>query len=260
MAAVTLRWAAMDPMQLLSQARQGAGSLVEKALAIDDALGSWEDRMEEQVTEKITEKIKQAVHGEESDSDEEGLEPEERLQRERARKRKVQSALELERDRVRELEATRDELEAALQLAKETLAARDTTIADLDGRLVEYAELIPRWERKMEEERRAEDETRRRQQQAETDQIKAMADAMVADAQKQVELERAARATIEFRVAESFEDKARATADGEDMLELERERYRSDVNEQRQTMERQTMERLRSSELAHRQAAMSAEQ
>ena len=37
---------------LLSQVSQGGGSLLERALAIDDALGAWEDKVVEKAQEK----------------------------------------------------------------------------------------------------------------------------------------------------------------------------------------------------------------
>eukprot|EP01047_Picozoa_sp_COSAG01_P009033 COSAG01_NODE_365_length_18082_cov_9.136518_15_plen_61_part_00 len=43
----------MDAMGLLAQARDQAGSLVEKALAIDDAIGSWEDNLEQKAADKL---------------------------------------------------------------------------------------------------------------------------------------------------------------------------------------------------------------
>jgi hypothetical protein len=139
---------------------------------------------------------------------------------------------------------------------------RNETIRGLDGRLAEYSELIPKWERKMEEERRIEEAARKRQQQSEIERINRMASAMVAEAHKELELERAAKASVEFSVAAEFEDKARASNASADILEAERERYRVLVPtlQQQNKQLHDTVQRLRSNEMEHRQAAMAAEQ
>jgi hypothetical protein len=101
---------------LISKAKSHAGNLVEKALAIDDALNSWEDKIESAAQDKIH----TLIQGDDSGSGEDDAQatPEERLERERRRTRKLQTALDLERGKIRVLEASSEELEGALQTAK----------------------------------------------------------------------------------------------------------------------------------------------
>ncbi len=53
---------------LLSQVSQGGGSLLEKALAIDDALGAWEDKVVEKAQEKAQAKAQDIISLVASDS------------------------------------------------------------------------------------------------------------------------------------------------------------------------------------------------
>ena len=88
-----------------------------------------------------------------------------------------------------------------LTKARDDIRARDAAIKELDAKIAGYAEMIPKWERKMEDERRQEEAARKRQQDEETARIQAMADEMVAEARREVELERDAKSAVEFRLS-----------------------------------------------------------
>ena len=135
---------------------------------------------------------------------------EEQLSRQRRKGRDLKSQLELAQSKTRAAEAKRDELEAAVVKAKDDIAARDHTLQELDGKLSEYAELIPAWERKMEEERREEDILRKQEQAAAAARIQALADEQVAAVRQELERERDGRAGLEFQLSQAFEAKARA--------------------------------------------------
>ena len=258
---------------LLSAAAATGGNLVEKALAIDDALGQWEDQVhsahphssiishaagprhrgcladtalcravqvEAKVTAKAQEKAQDIISlvgagdvgakptppsgillpccaaadgaegGAGADEDELSLPVEEQLSRQRRKGRDLKSQLELAQSKTRAAEAKRDELEAAVVKAKDDIAARDHTLQELDGKLSEYAELIPAWERKMEEERREEDILRKQEQAAAAARIQALADEQVAAVRQELERERDGRAGLEFQLSQAFEAKARA--------------------------------------------------
>ena len=145
-----------------------------------------------------------------ADEDELSLPVEEQLSRQRRKGRDLKSQLELAQSKTRAAEAKRDELEAAVVKAKDDIAARDRTLQELDGKLSEYAELIPAWERKMEEERREEDILRKQEQAAAAARIQALADEQVAAVRQELERERDGRAGLEFQLSQAFEAKARA--------------------------------------------------
>jgi chromosome segregation ATPase len=137
-----------------------------------------------------------------ADEDELDLPVEEQLSRQRRKGRDLKSQIELASGKIRAVEASRDELDGALTKARDDIAARDATAKELDAKLADYAEMIPKWERKMEDERREEEATRKRQQAEEVAVIQAMADEMVAEVRRELVLERDAKATVEFQLSQ----------------------------------------------------------
>lgn len=277
---------------LLERAQASGTGLLEKALAIDDALGAWEDQVEAKVTAKAQEKaadiISLVASGEIgacltsaqrraarlppravpddacpriADEDELDLPVEEQLSRQRRKGRDLKSQLELSSGKIRAVEASRDELDGALKKARDDIAARDATAKELDAKLADYAEMIPKRERKMEDERREEEAVRKRQQAEEVGVIQAMADEMVAETRRELALERDAKATVEFAMSQSFEAKARAKEDSAEMLEAESQKYRLMLPalQASNTELTNTVARLRERETERMQAAIEAE-
>jgi hypothetical protein len=162
---------------------------------------------------------------------------------------------------VRRGQASRDELEATLRQARDDIAARDATTKELDAKLADYAEMIPKWERKMEDERREEDAARKRQQDEEIARIQTMADEMVSEARREVALERDAKATVEFQLSQSFEAKARAKEQSAEMLEEESQKYRLMLPALQATNAELTrnVQQLRERETGRMQVAIEAE-
>lgn len=158
-------------------------------------------------------------------------------------------------------QASRDELEATLRQARDDIAARDATTKELDAKLADYAEMIPKWERKMEDERREEDAARKRQQDEEIARIQTMADEMVSEARREVALERDAKATVEFQLSQSFEAKARAKEQSAEMLEEESQKYRLMLPALQATNAELTrnVQQLRERETGRMQVAIEAE-
>lgn len=121
--------------------------------------------------------------------------------------------------------------------------------------------MIPKWERKMEDERRVEEAARKRQQDEQIARIQAMADEMVAEARREVSLERDAKATVEFRLSQSFEAKARAKETSAEILEEEAQKFRLMLPALQATNTEltTTVQRLRERETERMQVAIEAE-
>eukprot|EP01043_Picozoa_sp_COSAG02_P019193 COSAG02_NODE_917_length_15956_cov_356.844990_8_plen_409_part_00 len=132
---------------------------------------------------------------------------------------------------------------------------------ELDAKIAGYAEMIPKWERKMEDERRQEEAARKRQQDEETARIQALADEMVAEARREVALERDAKSAVEFRLSQSFEAKVRAKETSAEMLEEETQKFRLMLPALQATNTEltTTVQRLRERETERMQVAIEAE-
>jgi outer membrane murein-binding lipoprotein Lpp len=145
--------------------------------------------------------------------------------------------------------------------ARDDIRARDATMKELDAKIAGYAEMIPKWERKMEDERRREEAVRKRQQDEEIARIQAMADEMVAEARREVTLERDAKSAVEFRLSQSFEAKVRAKETSAEMLEEETQKFRLMLPALQATNTEltTTVQRLRERETERMQVAIEAE-
>ena len=113
----------------------------------------------------------------------------------------------------------------------------------------------------MEDERREKEAARKRQQDEEIARIQAMADEMVAEARREVALERDAKATVEFRLSQSFEAKVRAKETSAEMLEEEAQKFRLMLPALQATNTEltTTVRRLRERETDRMQIAIEAE-
>jgi chromosome segregation ATPase len=211
---------------LFQKAKEQAGSLAEKAIAIDDYIGSWEDKVETLATDKIQALV---VNRDEDvdEIDDPNDTVEERLIKERRKTRELKSQLGLQKRKMAELERAVVERDAATAVTQSQLAARDETILIIDAKINEYAELIPKWEAKM----KGEDETKAKEQhqqmEREIRRVQSLCDERVAELARELELERSNKSSLEFKLSQTFEARARAQDASAEMVDAELSRLQA---------------------------------
>ena len=227
-------------MSFLQKAKMQAAALADQATRIDEAIGSWEEKVFAKTKENVaagveaagdsvvnaTKTIVKALDNEEAAleaREEQGLSVQELLVLERRRRRDLKDSMELQRatlsSSLKQAESARDQAKSALGQSREELQAHETTIRGLEVKIAEYAELLPAWEKKKQEEHKKINEERDEQLTEELAKVRAACEGSIAATQRELELERSTKATLEFSLAESFGAKARAKDASVDVLE-----------------------------------------